>query len=293
MLTWSKIACRNLYKNRRRSFFTILAIGLGYAAVNVFGGFTEYIFTSLRDGYIYTLGNGHLTIFKKGFLTQGKLAPDRYLLSEAEAQRIKEVLKGVAEVVIVTPQLHISGLLSNGQVSTIFMAAGLVPSEQRAIHRHGQGMVSRMKLFTGQPLENDMVYGVGLSSGLAEQLHLGLGADAVAMATTVTGQFNALDVQVFQLFDSAIDVLNDKLALVPLSFAQSLYDTSSVDRLTVLLQNTEQTEPIRTALLQMLTQRELDVEIRTWQELSPLYLKAKDMFDILFLFIFVLVFLSR
>ena len=83
MLTWIKIAFRNLGKNRRRSFFTVLAIGLGFAAVNVFGGFTAYLFTSLEDGYIYAQGNGHLTVFKKGFLTHGKLDPVRYLLSEA------------------------------------------------------------------------------------------------------------------------------------------------------------------------------------------------------------------
>src|SRR5215471_15745299 len=103
MGTWLKIACRNLGKNRRRSVFTIMAIALGYAAVNVFGGFTAYIFTSLRDGYIYAQGNGHLTIFKKGFLTYGKLSPLDYLLSDAEIQSLKAVLRTLPEVVLVTP----------------------------------------------------------------------------------------------------------------------------------------------------------------------------------------------
>src|SRR5215831_18968436 len=81
MFTWFKIACRNLGKNRRRSLFTIMAIGLGFAAVNVFGGFTSYIFASLRDSYIYAQANAHLTIFKTGFLAAGKLDPLGYLLS--------------------------------------------------------------------------------------------------------------------------------------------------------------------------------------------------------------------
>ena len=81
MLVWLRIAARNLFINARRSLFTILAIGLGYAAVNVFGGFTEYMFTGLEDSHIYAQGNGHLTIFKKGFLDHGKLNPVAYLLS--------------------------------------------------------------------------------------------------------------------------------------------------------------------------------------------------------------------
>ena len=291
MLTWIKIAFRNLGKNRRRSFFTILAIGLGFAAVNVFGGFTTYIFTNLRDGYIYALGNGHLTIFKRGFLTHGKLDPVRYLLSEAETQTIKKVLQDFSAVVLVTPQLYTSGLLSNGEVSTIFIATGRVPSDLRIISSHATGAAGRLSLFTGKQLEDDVSYGVGVSTGLAEQLKLDIGSNTTAMAPTVDGQINALDAQVFQLFESAIDVLNDKLMLVPLQFAQSLYDTSSVDRLTVLLQDTEQTEPMRAALRSAFAQQGLDVEIRTWEELSLLYVRVKAMFDIIFLFIFVIVFI--
>jgi putative ABC transport system permease protein len=291
MLTWIKIACRNLGKNRRRSFFTVLAIGLGFAAVNVFGGFTAYIFTSLRDGYIYALGNGHLTIFKQGFLTHGKLDPVRYLLSEAETQTIKKELQSFSAVVLVTPQLYTSGLLSNGEVSTIFIAAGRVPSDLRIISSHAKGTIGRLSLFTGKPLEDDISHGIGVSSGLAEQLQLDMGSNAIAMAPTVDGQVNALDAQVFQLFESAVEVLNDKLVIVPLTFAQSLYDTSSVDRLTVLLQDTAQTESMRAALTDVFTQRGLDVEIKTWDELSLLYSKVKEMFDIIFLFIFVIVFI--
>lgn len=291
VVTWIKIAFRNLYKNWRRSFYTILAIGLGYAAVNVFGGFTTYIFTSLRDGYIYAQGNGHLTIFKKGFLTYGKLSPVDYLLSASEMQSLKEVLQGFPAVLLVTPQLHISGLLSNGKVSTIFIAVGRVPSDMRIINSHAHGLISRLNLYTGKQLEDDISYGVGLSTGLAAQLQLDIDSNAVAMSPTVSGQINALDVRVFQLFDSAIEVLNDKVMLVPLTFAQSLYDTTSVDRLTILLYNAEETEPVRAALTQILAQRGLNIDIKTWPDLSPLYHKVKDMFDVVFLFLFVIVFI--
>ena len=291
MLTWAKIATRNLLKNGRRSFFTILTIGLGFAAVNVFGGFTAYIFTGLKNAYIYAQGNGQLTIFNKGFLTSGKLDPISYLLSEAETLTIEEVVRDLPDVVLVTAQLHISGLVSNGEVSTIFIAAGRVPSDMRAIRSRAPGMIGRAKLFEGKPLEDDILYGIGLSSGLAGQLDLELGSDAIAMAATVEGQINALDVQVFQMFESPLETLNDKLMLVALKFAQSLYDTTSVDRLTVLLHDTKQTERMKACLTRELAQNGLDVEVKTWKELSPFYTKVKKMFDIIFLFIFVIVFI--
>ena len=38
MLMWLTISLRNIMKNGRRSLTTILAIALGYAAVNLFRG---------------------------------------------------------------------------------------------------------------------------------------------------------------------------------------------------------------------------------------------------------------
>ncbi|MDD5581178.1 MAG: FtsX-like permease family protein [Methylobacter sp.] len=290
MMTWITLAVRNLFRNGRRSFFTILAISLGFAAVNALGGFTDYIFTNLKNAYIYNQANGHLSIFKQGFLQEGKLNPTEYLLDEKDVSVVRSVLHGHPEVVIASPQLHISGLLSNGKVSTIFVAAGRVPSDVRTINSYARGGMSKIKLFDGKPLEDDLVYGVALSKGLAEQLKFDLGSTAVAMAPTVTGQINALDAQVLQMFNSPNEALEDKLMLVPIKFAQNLYDTTGIDRLIVLLQNDAQTESMRTLLAQELAAHGLKLDIKTWNELSPFYTKVKQMFDVIFMFTFLIVF---
>lgn len=291
MKTWIKIGFRNLSKNRRRSLFTIVAIALGFAAVNVFGGFTSYMFTNLEDSYIYSQANAHIIIFKKGFLTNGKLDPVAFLLTEQELQRIEQVMRGFPQVLLVTAQLHISGLASNGKVSTIFVGAGRVPSHVRFINGRARStMVANLKLFNGKPLDDNVTYGVGLSNGLAEQLNVKLGSDLIAMAPTVRGNINALDVQVYQLFDSAVEILNDKLMFVPLRFAQALYDTTSVDRISVLLTDSRQTEMLRAEFARALGERGLDVDLKTWKELDPLYTRTKDMFDLMFIFIFIIVF---
>lgn len=290
MFTWFKIAFRSLIKNARRSLFTILAVGIGFSAVNIFGGFTEYIFSSLEGSFIYTQANGHITLFKEGFRTKGKIDPVSYLISEQEVQDITDALSEFPEVLVVTPQLHISGLVSNGEVSPIFMGVGRVPSHTRLINDQATGLLKTIKLFEGKPLQDDIMYGVGFSSGLAEQLNLQLGSDAVAVAPTVDGQINALDVQVYQTFEAPFELLNDKLMLVPLSFAQSLYDTTSVDRLTILLRDTDHTLLVKEKLQALLNEKGWNFEIVTWKELSFFYNKVKDMFEVIFLFIFFIVF---
>jgi len=290
MLTWLKIALRNVLNNRRRSVFTILAVGFGFAAVNIFGGFTEYVFVSLRDGFVYMQGSGHLTVFKKGFLAEGKLDPERYLIGEAEARAITQAVQRYPEFVLVTPQLHISGMLSNGQVSTVFVAEGFVPSDRKQIRAHATGTITKIKQYIGRPLEDAMPYGVALSSGLAELLKLGLESNAIVMSPTVDGQINALDVQVVSFFESPFEPLNDKFMRVPLSVAQPLYDTKSVDRISILLSSAEHTEPVQAKLKKALADEQLDMDIRTWEELSPFYTKAKNMLDVIFLLMFLIVF---
>jgi putative ABC transport system permease protein len=289
MLTWMKLAVRNLFRNGRRSLFTVLAIALGFLAVNVLGGFTAYIFSNLQDSYIYAEANGHLTIFHAGFLDKGKLDPTRYLLGETQLAAIRKVAARHPEVLVSTPQLQISGLLSNGQVSTIFVGSGRVPSDVAAIGRLGGGS-ARVKLYDGRALRDQVSHGIGVSHGLARVLNLKLGDTAVAMAPTVSGQVNALDAQLVQLIDAPIEALEDKLAVVPLKFAQELYDTASVDRVTLLLDSTAHTELIRTLLARELREAGLAVEIKTWNELSPFYTKVKKMFDVIFAISFLIVF---
>jgi len=289
-ITWIRIAIRNLAKNRRRSAFTILAIALGFASVNVFGGFTEYIFESLKGSFIYVQGNGHLTVFKKGFLAADNIDPSKLYLTPSEAETISSICKEERNVIKITPQLRITGLVSNGQVSTIFIGIGSVPSDLDFIQKRAVGMLGRLEFHEGRNLDDGIDYGVGLSYGLARKLKLELASNGIAMSPTVDGQINALDLQVFQLLSSPLEELDDKLMAVPLKFAQSLYNTGSVDRLTVLLSDDGLTVPMRDALGQALTRAGLEVDIKTWEELSPFYRKVKDMFDVIFMFLFVIVF---
>lgn len=289
-MTLLKIALRNLLKNSRRSFFTTLAIGLGFAAVTMFGGFTSYMYSGLQDAFIYGQANGHLTIFKKGFLSQPHDDPDQYLLSAEEAAGVNEILSDFSEVDIRMGQLHISGLLSNGDISTIFVAAGRPPSAVRRIRGSAPGVIGNLKLFEGSELQDDVKYGVGVSKGLAKLLNLGLNGNAIAMTATVEGQVNAMDVEILQLIDSPIELLNDKLMFVPLEFAQALFDTNGVDRISVLLKDANKTGPVRDQIAGALAGQGLRVEVKTWQELAPSYGKVRDMFTMIFGFIFVIVF---
>jgi putative ABC transport system permease protein len=279
-----------LAKNRRRSVITILAIALGFAAVNLFGGFQEYMYRGNREAAIYARCQGHLTIFKKGFLEKGQLDPARYLLTPGEIRTIMEICRADPHVVLVTPQLTISGIVTNGYASTIFVAQGIAPSAIDVFLSTSKYLKKLGVHQEGRKLADDKIYGVAVAKGLARLLDLQTGSYAVAMTTTVDGQMNALDMEVFTLFQVGSEEMNDKVLQVPFRFAQSLYDTEGADRITVLLDELSYTKPFRDRLKSAISQQGLDLEVKTWDELSQWYREVKDMFDVIFIFLFIIVF---
>ena len=289
MSTWIKIGFRNLLKNRRRSTFTVGAIALGFAAVNLLGGFTSYVFRGLEDSYVYAFGNGHLTVFNEGFQTEGALDPTKYLLDKATIDKITALCAKDPRILVVTPQLNISGLVSNGKVSTIMVAEGKVPSDTAAIRNEGKGLIGRLKMFDGADLSDDTPTGIGLTKGLAAKLKLEINGDAIAMAPTVDGFINALDAEVVQLIDAPIELLDEMMMSVPLSFAQELYDTESADRLTILLAGSHLTYRMKDELQVLFAANGLKTEIQTWDQLRPSYLRIQNMFNVIFSFVFSIV----
>jgi putative ABC transport system permease protein len=285
MHQWVTMALRNIIKNRRRSFVTLAAIAMGFAAISLFRGYTANTYEGLRQSAIRGEGLGHLTIYKSGWLEHGSIDPQPYLFRPAELLKIKKLVEGEDEVILATPQLHIAGLVSNGRSSAIFLAKGVVPSHHQTI----VGAMANLRPITGKGLDADTPYQVLVANDLAKQLQLPPGSDAVVMASTLDGQMNALDVTVSGNYDTGSDATNDKYMLFSLEYAQQLYDTEDVDRIIVLLDDWRNTWRVRQRFEDMFQQVGLDCQIKTWDELSVFFTKVKNMFDIIFLFLFTIV----
>lgn len=291
MTNTCKLALRGLLRNRRRSLVTLLAIAFGFSAIALFAGYTHNVYGGLARLSIHGAMIGHLTVSKRGMRTEGKLDPQRYLLSVAEVAAIGRLLQDEPAVELVAPRLALSGLLSNGRASTIFIAEGIAPEAMERLQRSPPGEQEGGPA-SGQNMQLDPAHVevVELSTGLADMLHLAVGGQAAVLVNTLSGQANALDITVGGTFNTGNAGSNDKFAFVPLALAQSLLDAEGrADRLTVLLADVNQTAALRERLLAKLDAAGFDVDIQTWQELSDFYNQVHGMFDMIFGFIAAIV----
>lgn len=288
-----KLALRGLLRNRRRSLVTLLAIALGFAAISLFAGYTHNVYDGLARQSIHGELLGHLTLNKRGMREEGKLNPERYLLSAQEVSQISALLMQEAHVRLVTPRLGLSGLVSNGRASTIFIAEGITPEAMQTLQ---DGALTEEEKRAGlyrdiikhlDPARSEVAL---LSFGLADMLHLKQGNQAALLSNTLSGQANALDMTLGDTFNTGNAGSNDKFAFMSLALAQSLYDAPGMaDRLTVLLDDVALTDTMRDRLQQKLKAAGCDIEIKTWQDLSDFYNQVHNMFDMIFGFIFSIV----
>jgi putative ABC transport system permease protein len=285
MIKWIKLAVRNILRNKRRSFVTLLAIGVGFAAINLFYGWIHHSYYGLRVMAVQAEGLGHLRINRAGWQEKGKLEPEKYMFSKEETEKIIKLTTDEKEVILATPQMQVTGIVTNGIASTIFIAQGVVPKDDKTI----KGGWARFRPVNGKELDDQKKYGAEIAQDLARYLNLTPGKDGVVMASTLSGQMNALDMQVMGVYDTGSDFSNDKFMRFTFDFAQSLLDTHSAERIVVLLKDWEKTEEMRGIFLKKLNAAGIDCEIRTWKELSLSYLKTKSMLDMMFSFLFTIV----
>src|SRR6185436_9871272 len=186
MIKFVGIAFRNLFRNTRRTAFTVLVITFGAAALLIAGGFIQGNFDGLRERTIRN-GLGHLQVFTTAFVEEGEERPLEHGL--AGYREVQKQLQSQPHVLVTTGQVDFVGLISNGEKSEPFLGNGVEPEREAEM---GFGL----NLKEGEPLWEDGGEDQALlGTGLAATLKAKVGDVLTVMGTTSSGALNALDVR--------------------------------------------------------------------------------------------------
>lgn len=112
-----RIAYLNLLRNRRRSVLSALIITIAVFALTSAGGFGLYTYESLQEST--ARDTGHLTISLPGFFEKDEDMPLANGLEDS-AVVYKQLISN-PDIRGIQPRIEFTGLVSNGNKSTIFV----------------------------------------------------------------------------------------------------------------------------------------------------------------------------
>jgi putative ABC transport system permease protein len=261
------LAFRNVARQRRRSLIGVLSVAFGVVCLILAAGFIEWVFWAMREGVIQSR-IGHIQVVRPGYLQSGRAEPFAFLLPDSAPQR--EAIERFPGVKTVAPRLLFSGLASFGDSTISFIAEGISPERERGLGRY-------VLILDGQDLSADDPKGITLGQGLAANLGAKIGDKLVLVANTQTGGINAVDVTVRGVFATATKAFDDAALRVPLPLAQELLRVSGSHMWVILLDDTDRTREIRSALAAQFGKDRL--EFVPWYDLADFYNKTVGLFS--------------
>ncbi len=218
-----KTAWRNIGRNKRRSFLSMLAIGFAFGLL-VFsmalqrGSYGDMIQNTVRAH------TGHLQIQKAGYW------PERLLSEKFDPAGIPEALDRVPHVIGVAPRVTTAALVSKGQHTFGAAVFGIDPRRE--------GTVSTLATVVreGAFLDPADLDGALLGETLARNLGAGVGDEIVLIGQGADGSMAAGRMTVRGLFKTGMGGLDRSSIAVPLARAQEAFSMQGgVTEIAVLL----------------------------------------------------------
>jgi putative ABC transport system permease protein len=255
-----KTSLRNVFRNRRRTAFSLAVIVVGFVIlVSVLGFVGEALQstkTSLADE------TGAVQVGSEGLFENSSTGYD-YLIPPGQLEQVVAIVSTMPGSVGVSWQLNFAGLVGDEQGSTLIVGRGVVPCSDVQAY---ECIVS-----SGSPFEETSDREVILGVALARKLGVTPG-DRVNIATgTVSGNFNAATVVVSGEITYALEALEEQLGLFPIAFVQRLLKTDGVERILIRIDDVDQAEAFAFELQRHLQAASIPLVARTWKELNPSY----------------------
>ncbi|ARC93720.1 ABC transporter permease [Vibrio coralliilyticus] len=275
-----RIAYLNLLRNRRRSVLSALIITIAVFALTSAGGFGLYTYESLQEST--ARDTGHLTISIPGFFEKDEDMPLANGLEDSAV--IYKQLISNPDIRGIQPRIEFTGLVSNGNKSTIFVGTGV---NEREFDMKGpfldvrQGnTLSDIRSSRYQPSEPEVMLGVDL----ARNLNVSVGDWITVLATTSDGALNALDFKVHGIYSTGVPDLDKRQLYLHIESVQELLVSDKVSTLSVFLYETQNTLKLQSWVEEQLASllHRQALEVTPWQQRAFFYTKVKDLYDRIF-----------
>ncbi len=262
MIQMLKMAVRNLGRNRRRSFFSALAMGMALALLLLMASFIQGEMGDAIEMAI-RLQSGHIQIQPASYDEAKTSLKWEDLIQNPE--QVASQVASLGPVAVATPRLYASGFVTTANESAGVRVVGIDPqSAANAPFRDGMQQ--------GQFLTADDREGLLIGWTLAKRLGLSAGSPVSLSVNTAGGEVSEQQFIVRGLFSTGTSGFDGVTVLLPLAKAQAI--TGAEDRASsifILLKDTAQTNVVIDAL------KAPGYKVLTWRDMNELLVQVEQL----------------
>lgn len=269
-----KLAFRNLGRNKTRSLLSILAVGAGMSLLLLMASVLEGEMRGALDNTI-RLQSGHLQIRPASY-EEGRISLKWEDLI-ADPDQVVEKIKSLPQVVLATPRLSASAILSIGDESKGVQILGIDPGSA-ANQTFRDGMIA------GEFLQADDREGILVGNLLADKLSLAVGDKVNLLVTTSNGDVDEQLFNVRGIYTTRTPGFDEGTVFMPLLKAQTITATENhASTIFILLQDREQAESVEQAL------QSGSFQVLTWREQNQFVVQFEDYAGVFLIFLYLIV----
>ena len=324
MINSIKIAYRNTFRNKRRTFLSILAIAIGGFASLTIGSFVNSVNQGIQTQT--ARDSGHIHIHAKGYFDFGLGKADKYMIEDYT--RVMEVIQKSPihqDIAVMTPVLLISGIAGNyaQNASQTFVGLGQIYADQLKMQKWDGYAINMPSPKTPLSKQSNNAYigrGLALNLSLCKKLHLegcveekeekntnpiddDIGgfmeeeivsnkADITLLVASSSGAPNIANISIANVWAKTQKNLDDMFIALPLREAQILLygeENKKVSAINLQLKSYEDMDKVIKSLEKSFKEANLDLEVIDLETFNPEVQKVIGIFAVIFGFVSVII----
>lgn len=274
MIQIFKLAFRNLGRNRRRSFFSSLALGMGLSLLLLMASVLTGEMRGSMDSTI-KLQSGHLQVRSLNYdEDKSSLAWDELI---EDPNEVTAQLAAMPNVTLATPQLYATGIIAYGDETVGVRILGVDPTSQ-AYAPYQQGILSGSWLDAGDR------EGILMGYTLADKLHLKAGDKIYLMVNTSSGDVAEQAFIIRGTYATRTPAIDLTTLIMPLDKAQAIAQANNhASVIFTLLQNRDQADAFAASL------EGSPYQIKTWKQSNELMTQLEEMSNAFMMVLYLIV----
>jgi ABC-type lipoprotein release transport system permease subunit len=260
MILYLRLAWRNLWRHRRRTFIVVVSVGFCLGMMVFYDGMIGGFEQAIYGNAINVLG-GNLQVHASGYNERPGQKP---LLPLQDDQAVLKAALARPEVLAASRRIVTGGLASNRKGAFAVGIIGIEPEKEQTLSLVAQ------HVFAGRFLNSndlDMIY---IGNGLAKEMEVTVGDRITLSGRDTRDQMRSRTMTVVGIYDVGLSDLEKQNIYISLAEAQDLYGLRGQSTEVMVSLKQIGTEP---AVMRALNAQLQGYEIDTWQTSFP-YLES-------------------